>query len=300
MVLLWGSLHDGPMQEVKEELERLDAPVLVVNQKNILHSAMHLDLASNKSLIEYCNERFDCNDIQSAYIRTYDFTKVCNFQSIDFNDPTFQKAVQFEQQMITMLEHHPGTIVNRISKAYSNCSKPYQMDIIKNFGFEVPDTIITTSPEYAKEFLRKHERIIYKSISSCRSIVSCLTMKDIERLNDVVWCPTQFQNYVEGVDYRVHVLGEKIFTTKIISSASDFRYAKDTQLINYKLPVEVAESCFKLTKHLGLHFSGIDLRCSSDNQWYCFEVNPSPGYTYFSTGTGQNITTELIEYLLLS
>lgn len=298
MVLLWGSLHDSPMQEVKEELERVNAPILVVDQKNVLQSQMHLNLLSNSGTIEYCDKKYNCSDIQSAYIRTYDFTKFASFKSTDYNDPSFYKAAQFEQQMTLMLEHHGGVVVNRISNGYSNCSKPYQMEIIKGLGFEVPDTIITSSPEYAKAFLAKHERIIYKSISSYRSIVSCLTLKDMKRLNDVVWCPTQFQNYVEGVDYRVHVLGEKIFTTKIISSASDFRYSKDTELVDFQLPVEINEKCYKLTKHLGLHFSGIDLRCSRNNEWYCFEVNPSPGYTYFSNGAGQRITEELGSFLL--
>ncbi len=45
--------------------------------------------------------------------------------------------------------------------------------------------------------------------------------------------------------------------------------------------------------------SGIDLRCNSKDEWYSFEVNPSPGYTYFSNRTGQKITEELGNYLLL-
>ena len=172
------------------------------------------------------------------------------------------------------------------------------MDIIKEQGFDVPDTIITSSPEYAKEFLATQKKIIYKSISSCRSIVSCITEKEITRLDNVTWCPTQFQSYVEGDDYRVHVLNDKIFATKIISTESDYRYAKDTQLIDFKLPEGIEEKCFKLTRSLGLHFSGIDLRNNGNDQWYCFEVNPSPGYTYFSNATGQKITSELVDYLL--
>ena len=299
MILLWGSLSDGPMHEVMHLLQERNAPLLIIDQKNILQSAIELEYEDTMSAgIRYLDHFYDSKNIESAYIRTYDFTKSVNFKEGNTNNEAFVNAFKFEQQMTSMLEMHPGKIVNRVSTAFSNCSKPYQMDIIKGFGFNVPHTIITSSPDFAKQFLHQHKKIIYKSISSYRSIVSCLTAQDEDRLNDVACCPTQFQQCVEGTDYRVHVLGEKIFTTQIISSQSDYRYARDTQLIDFKLPSSVEEKCYELTRHLGLHFSGIDLRCTKENEWYCFEANPSPGYTYFSNGTGQKITEELTNFLM--
>lgn len=32
---------------------------------------------------------------------------------------------------------------------------------------------------------------------------------------------------------------------------------------------------------LGLSFGGVDLRRASDDRWYCFEVKPSPGFTFY-------------------
>ena len=299
MVLLWGALHDSPLTEVLSELDLRDKPYLLINQANILESGIELDSACCiQGKINYLGKAYDTGIFQSVYIRTYDFTEEANFNITDRNDPLFMNAVRFEQDMGVMLDNHPGRIVNRLSNCFSNSSKPFQMDIIRAHGFSVPETIITSSPKYAKEFLVKHHKIIYKSISSYRSIVSCITEKETGRLDDICWCPTQFQSYVSGNDYRVHVLNDKIFTTKIVSSESDYRYAKDTQLINFKLPAAIEEKCFLLTQSLGLNFSGIDLRNNGDDQWYCFEVNPSPGYTYFSNATGQNITPELVNYLL--
>lgn len=37
----------------------------------------------------------------------------------------------------------------------------------------------------------------------------------------------------------------------------------------------------RATRELGLNFSGVDLRRSDDGEWFCFEINPSPGFTYF-------------------
>ena len=48
---------------------------------------------------------------------------------------------------------------------------------------------------------------------------------------------------------------------------------------------------------LGLHFAGIDLRRAPDGRWFCFEVNPSPGFTYYEAHTGQPIADAVASYL---
>jgi hypothetical protein len=40
---------------------------------------------------------------------------------------------------------------------------------------------------------------------------------------------------------------------------------------------------------MGLLVSGVDLRRTADECWCCFEVNPSPGFTYYEGHTGQPI-----------
>ena len=61
--------------------------------------------------------------------------------------------------------------------------------------------------------------------SGIRSIVSRLTPADHDRLEDIQWCPTQFQQYIRGVDYRVHVVGDAVFACEMVADADDYRYA---------------------------------------------------------------------------
>ena len=42
---------------------------------------------------------------------------------------------------------------------------------------------------------------------------------------DVAWCPTQFQQFIPGRDYRVHVVGDAAFVAEIVCDADDYRYA---------------------------------------------------------------------------
>ena len=123
MILLWGLLSDGPMEEVMHLLQERNAPLLIIDQKNILQSAIDLEYEDTMSAgIRYLDHFYDSKNIESAYIRTYDFTKSVNFKEGNTNNEAFINAFKFEQQMTSMLEMHPGKIVNRVSTAFSNCS----------------------------------------------------------------------------------------------------------------------------------------------------------------------------------
>jgi glutathione synthase/RimK-type ligase-like ATP-grasp enzyme len=184
----------------------------------------------------------------------------------------------------------------------SNSSKPYQARLIAAHGFAVPETLITTDPEAAREFWLRHETVIYKSISGVRSVVARLTSEHLRRLELLCWCPTQFQEYVPGADFRVHVVGDEVFACEIASGADDYRYAgrsgATVTLRDCTLDAEVAERCLSLVHGLGLAVAGVDLRFHPTGRWFCFEVNPSPAFTYYQAVTGQPID-EAIAALLI-
>src|SRR5205085_12099974 len=100
-------------------------------------------------------------------------------------------------------------------------------------GFDIPDTVITNDPEMARAFVDRlwdeGADVIYKSISGVRSIVQKMSPRDLDRLDRIRWCPTQFQRLVEGVDIRAHVIGRTVVATQISSEGVDYRYAaRDT------------------------------------------------------------------------
>jgi len=64
------------------------------------------------------------------------------------------------------------------------------------------------------------------------------------------------------------------------------------------LPERVAESCRLMARNMNLLFAGIDLRRTADGCWYCFEVNPSPGFTFFEAMTGQPLAASVADLLL--
>ncbi len=180
--------------------------------------------------------------------------------------------------------------------------RPYQLQLIAEHGLGVPETLVTNDPDLVRAFHARYGRVIYKSISSERSIVKELDADDLERLDAIRWCAVQFQAYIEGTDVRVHTVGDQVFATAITTAATDYRYAQRQTGIApsfeaIELPDETAARCVALARGLGLGFTGIDLRITPDGRVVCFEVNPSPVYSYYESHTGQPIAAAVAAYL---
>jgi glutathione synthase/RimK-type ligase-like ATP-grasp enzyme len=205
--------------------------------------------------------------------------------------------------LVRWMEITPALVINRAAPMASNSSKPYQAQLIREQGFRVPETLITNDPTLVQEFRARHGRVIYKSISAVRSIVQELSDEDDARLELIRWCPTQFQAFVEGVNLRVHTTGGECFATAIDSEATDYRYAasqvgESAELREVVLSEELAEKCLRLSAALGLEFAGIDLKITPEDEVYCFEVNPSPAFSYYEGNAGQPISAAVARALM--
>jgi glutathione synthase/RimK-type ligase-like ATP-grasp enzyme len=65
-----------------------------------------------------------------------------------------------------------------------------------------------------------------------------------------------------------------------------------------RLPRELEERALAMTRTMGLEVAGIDMRRTPEDQWYCFEVNPSPGFTFYEQFSGQGIAGAIAELLM--
>jgi hypothetical protein len=300
MIVLWGLMEDGPLAAVWRCLEQLRIPTVFIDQRRLPEHVFELETGERPTgRILGPGGSLDLNDIRSIYVRPYNFADLDIFSGADPTSEAWKNAARFEESMLTWCELTDALVVNRPGNMGSNNSKPFQLEIIRDAGFRVPETLITTDPASVVEFWKKHGRVIYKSISSWRSIVSQFTQDDLNNAEDVACCPTQFQRFVEGTDYRVHVLDDTAFAHRINCIDDDYRYSEQTDIEPSELDSDLEERCVTLTRNLGLVFAGIDLRRSVDGDWYCFEVNPSPGFTYFDQGTG-NISLALAKHLAMA
>ncbi len=303
MILLWGLAADPPLAMVRAALSRTAYPQVFLDQQAVLQCRLSLAVDGGVSgRLETPHQSIDLAAITAVYARPYDVRQIEALQGKRTGDPDFDRALLFEDALNGWLEMAPALVVNRPSAMASNNSKPYQMERIRAAGFDVPETLVTTDATAVRDFSSLHKRVIYKSVSGIRSIVTRLGPQHQEKLPDVSHCPTQFQEYIEGIDIRIHVVSGDVFGCSIVSDADDYRYPTlengETQVRSYRIPDELADRCRRLTADLGLAVSGIDLRRTSTGRYYCFEANPSPGFSFFEEQTGQPIGDSIARLLM--
>jgi glutathione synthase/RimK-type ligase-like ATP-grasp enzyme len=304
MILICGIPSESPIALVREALESEGKPFVLLNQRKFSTMRMTMELAAGKTSgkLQLNGDSYSLDDFTGIFSRMMDYRHLPELRDVDQESREWALCRNLCDTVTRWAELSPARVVNRIAPMSSNFSKPYQAQIIKQYGFEVPETLITNDPELVREFRAQHGRVIYKSISGVRSIVQTLSDEDMERLECIRWCPTQFQAYVEGTNVRVHTIGQEVFATAISTEATDYRYAKrqsgdHADLRPVDLSDELAQMCLDLTEGLGLAFAGIDLKVTPEKRVYCFEVNPSPAYSYYESSTGQPISKAVARYL---
>lgn len=203
--------------------------------------------------------------------------------------------------LMALLEDLPCPVVNRVAGGMSNNSKPYQALLLRRAGLRVPPTLVTNDPEAARAFYAMHGAVIYKSISGVRSIVRRLEPGGLGRLALLRDGPAQFQAYVPGDNVRVHTVGERVFAVRVRSEAVDYRYAHrdgiGVQMEPTALPRAIERACLAVARDLDLLFAGIDLKETPEGEWYCFEVNPCPGFLYYERHSRLPISAALADLL---
>jgi hypothetical protein len=189
---------------------------------------------------------------------------------------------QVLQAVRSAVIRHPNIVIPAVG--CRNWSKPMQaaqMLAIDNDNDSLPvrpvPSRLTNMPP------ARTDAQIVKSISAVHSVVVATSHSALG------WCdsgvrlahPVQVQPRLLGVNIRVHVIGESVFACTIVTDAIDYRYGSEPIMNPIELPVGVKTWCIEKTRYEGLRFSGIDLLRDRDGTYFCFEINPMPGYEYY-------------------
>jgi len=312
VILVAGIPDESPVALVVDAIEASGADFRIFDQRRVaaVHLALDIGDAPAGGALDGCfeldGETIPLRAITGLYLRTMDDRLLPEIAECSADAPERLHSRQLHRLLLQWADIMPGRVLNRPMSMASNMSKPYQAQTIRAAGFEIPETTITNDPDSARAFIEgvwaDGGDVIYKSISGIRSIVQKLTRRDLDRLDRIRWCPTQFQRLVQGVDIRAHVIGRTVVATRIVSDGVDYRYAaRETgtpaQLEAVTLEPAVEARCVALAARLDLPLAGIDLRRAADGRVVCFEVNPSPAFSFYERAAGQSIAGCIARYL---
>ncbi len=302
MILICGIPSEPPIELIADELDIIKADYLLWNQRKFADTNISFFLTGAGHIVgtlRYCGREYNLEDISVIYPRLTDWTTLPEIENDPKNEQLRKKCEHVHVLMQLFIDNCQAKVVNRSEDMMSNNSKPYQMFLAKEAGINIPDTCITTSEKTALDFYEeKQKKIIYKSISGTRSIVRKFEDADMQRLGKLFFCPTQFQEFVEGQNLRVHVINESAIATAVESEATDYRYAakeggESATLTHTELPADKKLQCIRFSKQLGLFFSGLDFMQNEFGEITCFEANPMPGYSYYEQSASQPIAYTL-------
>jgi glutathione synthase/RimK-type ligase-like ATP-grasp enzyme len=289
VIVVWGALDDPPVRNVLDTLRTRGADVLHLDRARV--GALDFDVTLDRAAtgwIALDGQKIPLDTISAMYVRP-------EAQRSD-------RAMSTTACLLAIASILDAVVVNRPAAGRSNLTKPFQLAAISDAGLTVPPTLVTTDPAAARKFVDRHGRVVYKSISGIRSIVAALDATDADRLSGVSTGPVQLQRWIEGIDVRVHVVGTQWFATAIECAATDYRYAGDADdqmaVIATDIDGDLGERLVRLAASMGLLVAGIDLRLTPDDEWFCFEINPSPGFTFYEDATGQPIAAAICDLLM--
>jgi glutathione synthase/RimK-type ligase-like ATP-grasp enzyme len=256
-------------------------------------------------LVEPAGGAFDLSDVRVAWWR-----RVRAF-TIDaaVTDPSRRAFAESEtsQAVNGMLNSLSCAWVNPRAADDAAHQKPLQWHVAHELGLRLPRTLVTNQPQAAREFVQAMGvgKTIFKaflaSIEDWRE-TRLVQAEDLERLEQVKYAPVIFQEYIEGVDLRITVIGGEIFAAEIdarhTSYPVDMRMAIGESLIKpVTLPSAVSEALLALQRRLGLHYGAIDMRRTHAGEYYFLEVNPAGQWLFVEDRTGMQISQAMADYL---
>jgi hypothetical protein len=303
LIILCGIASEPSLKLVIDAVHDLQAPHVVLHQRAFasMHMGFEVGGLGLSGWLNVDGHGIRLEEVTAVYSRLMDYRRLPEIEAEPLESALRQHCAAFHDTLMRWYEITPGRVLSRAATVGVNYSKPFEAQLIQQHGFAIPETLITNEPEHVRAFRDEHPRMIYKSISYVRSIVKLFEDSDLDRLEVIRACPTQFQEYIEGTNVRVHTVGSKAFATAIEAKSTDYRYAylegDQEHLQAIELPDELNRRCVDLSRSLGLDFAGIDLKLTPGGAVYCLEVNPCPAFSYYQLHTGQPIAQAVATWL---
>ncbi len=195
----------------------------------------------------------------------------------------------------------PGTWVNRPDRDDLASHKPYQLNVARDVGLEVPRTLVTNDPDAARTFVAElgSEQTVYKAFGGTEQAwreTRVLRPDEVALLDHVRFAPLILQEYVPAVlDLRVTVMGPAVFASAIHSADADYTvdYRADLDGVAveaFDLPAEVTGRLYALMSRLELIYGALDMRLTPDGRYVFLEINPAGQWRFMEERTGQPMT----------
>lgn len=238
-----------------------------------------------RSWIEIDKKKYTSENIKSVwYRRSADPVTPINLNIKEKNFIIQESKTYLRSFLDTLTD--PLWINNREKEMLAS-NKFYQLDLAKQVGFRIPETIVTNDENAVKDFYFKHNRSVifkplsgvsYSSPNNSKEIYNAykdefliepeienrekenatvpvifaqlLDDEKIKSISNVRYCPTVFQEYInKDIELRITVVGTEIFACAINSQKFEETKVDFRKFIKFK-NCDLEHTVFKLPSNI--------------------------------------------------
>lgn len=305
MIVIIGSEEETHAKYIADKLNKNGIENIFFDSREYpenLSISYSLGDSSFDSFLTIKNKKIKLSEIKGVYWRWFYGVKQQFFENTDskVTNIVHRECKSALESLFYISQNTNCNWLNSIEAINLHKTKAYQLDILSKNNIRIPKTLITNNTEAVSEFYFSNDKkVIYKPVLG-GAYTKQLTEEDFneEKKEALKYSPIQLQEYIEGVDIRVYVVGEKIFAGKIEAQTIDFREDSDAQITPVELPQNIQADCLKTIKALKLRYSGVDIRLTPEGEYVFIEANPAPMFIHFERVTGYPISDTLMQELI--
>lgn len=200
-------------------------------------------------------------------------------------------------------------------ETYTN-NKLTNLEIAKEVGFKIPNSLITSKKESLLRFKKTHEKIITKDLRTPVNIktrnkqyvstgVKVVTEDMISRLEST-FVPIFVQNLVpKKYEVRVFVTCGKLYSMAIFSQNDEstkidyrnYNRSKPNRCVPISIVDGLGGKIWDFMKRIDMNTGSIDFIVTPDNEYVFLEVNPMGQFHWISANCNYYIEKEIAKFL---
>lgn len=220
--------------------------------------------------------------------------------------PDFKNVTDVSKVERNYLIRETSSVLDGIYKRLRHCfwindvfrireaeNKLYQLDLAKDVGFEIPETVLSNDAAFVKESFEEKttsDGLVIKAVRSgnidpktAKKLIFTSDVNPEEITEDNIKdFPVYIQQKImKRSDLRSIVVGDKVFTAEIVSqndkdAKTDWRRSpRILEHRHFSLTSAIEQKCVDITKRLGLVYSAIDFALDEDGKCVFLECNPN-------------------------
>lgn len=199
------------------------------------------------------------------------------------------QRVNFSAALFAFLDILDCEWINYPKRALEFSNKAIQLWAVKKAGFNIPPTLISNSPHQIRNFYKQHNQVVAKNLSTpwlqnndiAYAAYTCNVEKEwINNDSEISFAPVIYQKfYQRRRDYRVIVIGDKIFAAACNSQNPEQRYDvrlyenMDNEYAPCSLDSEIEQKLLTTLKTLHLDYCSADLIETDDGEILFVDLN---------------------------